>query len=287
MEKRKFGRINSKVSVIALGGAGLGEATQEESDRAFKKAMEAGVNMIDVAPSYKDAENKIAHFVKEYRDNFFLAEKTMERTKEGAKKELEESLKRLGTDHFDLYQFHAVKTFTELGTIFGKGGAMEAFQEAKEQGIIKYIGLTGHDNIQIHLKALEVYDFDVLLLPVNITSIITPHPVNDYRAVLEQAVKKNVGITAIKAIQERRWREGEKKYSCWYKPFEDQEAITDTVHYTLSQEGVTTYSLAGDTRLWDMILEAGKTFKKLDKTAQDDLVKKYSQLQTAPLFPKM
>ena len=224
--------------------------------------------------------------IKEYRDDFFLAEKTMERTKGGAQKELEESLKRLGTDHFDLYQFHAVKTFDELNIIFGKGGAMEAFQEAKNQGIIDFIGLTGHDDIRIHLKALELYDFDVLLLPINITSIITPDPVNSFKLVLDQAIQKNIGITAIKAIQKGRWK-GEQKYSCWYEPFDYQEAITDTIHFTLSQEGVTTYSLAGEIKLWDMMLEAGKSYKKIDKSAQDNLVEKYRLLNTMPLFPEM
>ena len=241
--------------------------------------------MIDVAPSYKDAELKIAHWVKEYRDNFFLAEKTMERTKEGAKKELEESLKRLGTDHFDLYQFHAVKTFEELDKIFGKGGAMEAFQEAKESGIIKYIGLTGHDDIRIHQKALKLYDFDTLLLPVNITSIIAPDPVNDFRTVLKEAIKKDVGITAIKVIQKGRWKDNNKKYHTWYEPFDYQEAITDTINYSLSQKGVTTYSLAGETTLWDMMLEAGKNYSKLNEEEMKKLVEKYSKKQTAPLFP--
>lgn len=286
MEKRKFGKTNEEVTILAIGGAGLGETSQEEADKAFKKALDSGINMIDVAPSYGDAENKIAHWIKEYREDFFLAEKTMERTKKGAERELHESLKRLGTDHFDLYQFHAVKTFDELDTIFGKGGAMEAFQEAKEQGIIKSIGLTGHDNVQIHQKALELYDFDVMLLPVNITSVITPDPVNNYKMVLEQAIKKDVGITAIKAIQKGRWK-GEKKYACWYEPFDYQEAITDTIHFTLSQEGVTTYSLAGETKLWDMMLDAGKTFKKLDKKAQEELIEKYTKMNTIPLFPEM
>ena len=286
MEKRRFGKTNHEVTILTIGGAGLGEVSQELADQSFKKGLDAGINMVDIAPSYGDAENKVAHWIKEYRDNFFLAEKTMERTKEGAKKELEASLKRLGTDHFDLYQFHAVKTFDELDIIFGKNGAMEAFQEAKEAGIIKYIGLTGHDDIRIHLKALELFDFDVLLLPVNITSNITPDPVNNYWNVLEQAVKKDVGITAIKAIQKGRWK-GEQKYHTWYEPFDYQEAITDTINFTLSQEGVTTYSLAGEPTLWDMMLEAGKTFKKLSKDEQEGLIKKYSKLNTIPLFPEM
>ncbi len=288
MEKRKFGKTNANVSVLALGGFGPGveEVTQKEADIYFKKALDAGINMIDIAPSYGNAETKVTNFMKEYRDNFFIAEKTMERTKEGAEKELQQSLKNLATDHFDCYQFHAVKSLEELDTIFGPNGAMEAFQEAKESGIIKYIGLTGHDDIRIHKKALELFDFDVLLLPVNMTSIISPDPVNDYRSVLKETIKKDVGITAIKAIQRGRWK-GKPKYHTWYEPFDDAASIQDAINFTLSQKGVTTYSMAGDIRLWDYMLDAGKNFTLLNDLEQEKLIEKYSKLHTAPLFPEI
>lgn len=285
MEKRKFGRMNKEVTILTIGGAGLGEVDQEEVDRSFKKALDVGINMIDVAPSYGDAETKLHKWVKEYRDQFFLAEKTMERTKEGAQKELENTLKTLGTDHIDLYQFHAVKSIEELHSIFGKGGAIETFLEAKEQGIIDYIGLTGHDNVQVHFKALELFDFDSLLLPVNITSMIQPDPVNDFNSVLQKAVEKHIGIIAIKAIQKRRWQ-GPQTYNTWYEPFDTKEEISEAITFTLSQEGVTTYSLAGETKLWDMMLEAGKNYKKIDKKTQKDLIEKYATQETQPLFPE-
>lgn len=284
MEQRVFGRTNKKVSILTIGGFGLGNVSQEKVDLNFKKAMDAGINMIDIAPSYGNSEINISSWVKKYRNKFFLAEKTTQRTKEGAKEELEQSLKNLGTDHFDLYQFHAVKSVDELQTIFGKNGAMETFLEARDAGIIKYIGLTGHNDIRIHLRALEMFDFDVLLLPVNITSIISPDPVNNFKLVLKEAVDRNIGITAIKAIQKSRWT-GEKKYETWYEPFDDQESINETIQFTLSQEGVTTYSLAGDTKLWDYMLTAGKNFKQLTDNEQKDLIEKYRALNTIPLFP--
>ena len=286
MEKRRFGKTNAKVTVLTLGGFGIGadNVSQADCDTYFKKAVAAGINMIDIAPSYGQAETNVTKLMKEYRDNFFVAEKTMERTKEGAQKELQQSLKNLATDHFELYQFHAVKSLEELDTIFGPKGAMEAFQEAKEAGIIKYIGLTGHDDIRIHKKALELFDFDVLLLPVNMTSIISPDPVNDYRSVLKETLKKDVGITAIKAIQKGRWK-GEAKYNTWYEPFDDAKSIQDAINFTLSQKGVTTYSMAGDIRLWDYMLDAGKNFTLLNASEQDKLIEKYSKLHTAPLFP--
>ena len=284
MEKRRFGKTNQNVSVLTLGGFALGFIEQDLVDTYFKKAMDAGINMIDIAPSYGKAELNVSNLVKEYRDNFFIAEKTMERTKEGAKRELEQSLKNLQTDHFDLYQFHAVKSVHELNIIFGENGAMETFQEAKNNGIIKYIGLTGHEDIRVHFKALELYEFDVLLLPVNMTSRINPDPVNDYQKVLKEAVKKDVGITAIKAIQKGRWK-GEPKYNTWYEPFDDQESIQDAINFTLSQKGVTTYSMAGESKLWDYMLHAGQNYSKLDLNGQKRLLEKYSKKHTTPLFP--
>lgn len=284
MEQRIFGRTNKKVTILTMGGFGLGYISQEEADKYFKKGLDVGINMIDVAPSYGEAESRISSWVKKYRDKFFISEKTQERSKEGAKRELEQSLKTLGTDYFDLYQLHGVQSTDELNKIFGKGGAMEAFLEARDAGMIKFIGLSGHNDIRIHLKALELFDFDSLLLPVNITSIISPDPVNNFRLVLKEALDRNVGIIAIKAIQKARWT-GDKKYKTWYKPFDDQESISDTIRFTLSQEGVTTYSLAGDTKLWDFMLQAGKNFSKLNVDEQEVLIEKYRTKNTIPLFP--
>jgi predicted aldo/keto reductase-like oxidoreductase len=286
MQKRRFGKTNYDVTILSLGGCGLGVVSQSVADEAFKMALDSGINMIDVAPSYGHAEENLAKWVKEYRNQFFLAEKTMERTKEGAEKELLSSINKLGTDHFDLYQFHAVKSVNELDKIFSKGGAIEAFKEARDAGIIKYIGLTGHDDIRVHLKALNMFDFDTLLVPVNITSAVKPDKVNDYNKVLKEALERDVGITAIKSIQKQRWQ-GEQKYSTWYDPFDDQESITDLVHYTLSQEGVSTYSLPCETKLWEMVLNAGNNFEHLDKQMQDQLIQKYSKKSVVPLFPEM
>jgi aryl-alcohol dehydrogenase-like predicted oxidoreductase len=286
MEKRKFGKMNHEVTILTLGGAGLGNLSQETADIFIKQALDANLNMIDVAPSYGNAEERLSKWVKEYREDIFLSEKTQERTKKGAKNELESSLKILGTDYFDLYQFHAVKSMEELNIIFGKGGTMETFLEAKESGIIKNIGLTGHHDIQVHLEAMKRFDFDSLLLPINITSNISPDPVNDYNLVLKKALAKNIGIIAIKAIQKNRWR-GNQKYNTWYEPFDDQESITDSINFTLSQEGVTTYAIAGETKLWNYILKAGKEYSKLNKEEQQKLINKYSKKSTSPLFPTL
>ena len=188
MKYRIFGKTGVKVSILALGGCGVGYVDQEEADIAIQLAIDNGINMIDVAPTYGQAELRLSKWIQQYRKDFFLAEKTLKRTKKSAERQLKRSLQRLGTDNFDLYQFHSVSNFNELDQILSKDGAMEAFRDAKESEIIKYIGITGHENMQVLKKALEISDdIDTVLLPVYLGSALNFHPVNDFRPVLEIA----------------------------------------------------------------------------------------------------
>ncbi len=294
MEKRQFGKTGYQASVLTLGGCALGwlheqeeslERAQEVADSAVKLALDAGINIIDVAPSYGEAEVRLYPWIQKYRNKLFLADKTMERTKEGAWKELQRSLKRLGTDTFDLYQFHAVKDMNELNTILGKGGALEAVKDAKETGLIKYIGITGHDDARVLINAIERFDdFATVLFPVNVASKVQSHVVNDYSPLLKLAQKRDIGVTAIKAILKRRWV-GEEKYHTWYEPLEEETWIKRTVWFTLSQEGVTTYSLPCDLRLWPKVIEAGKQFRGLSTTEQENIIQEAKDAQITPLFP--
>ena len=216
MEKRLFGKTGYQASILTLGGCSLGwlheqenniEKAQEIADNAIEQAINADINIIDVAPSYGDAELRLRPWIKKYRNKVFLAEKTMERTRNGAGRELQESLKRLGTEYMDLYQFHAVKNMEDLNTIFGKDGALEVVKEAKETGIVKNIGITRHDDIQVLINAIEHFDdFSTVLCPVNIASMTDLHEINDYRPLLEIAQQLGIGVTAIKAIVKRRWQ---------------------------------------------------------------------------------
>ncbi len=293
MELRQFGRTGHKVSILTLGGCALGwlheqapKNAQEQADRAIEEVIKRGINIIDVAPSYGEAEVRLHSWIPRIREKIFLAEKTMERTKEGAWNELHRSLERLGTSYFDLYQFHAVSSMDELDQILGKDGAIEAFKEAKETGLIKNIGITCHSNMKILIKALNSYeDFNTILLPVYVAAMAHPHPSNDFRPVLKLAQEKNVGVIAIKAISRRRWTFA-KKYGTWYQPLDEQIWIDDAVGYTLSQEGVTTYSLPCDLRLWPLVLEAGKKFKKLDTSGQKEIIQRAKADSFKPLFPE-
>jgi predicted aldo/keto reductase-like oxidoreductase len=286
METRIFGRTGAEVSIIALGGCGPGYVDQDDADKAIKLAIDNGVNMIDVAPTYGEAEKRLSPWVKRYRNELFLAEKTLKRKDKAALRELNRSLERLGTDHFDLYQFHAVSSMEDLNAILGENGAMKTFREAKETGIINYIGITGHNDVRVIKKALEISDdFDTVLLPVYVGALVSPHPVNDFRAVLKAAIEKNIGVTAIKSICKGRWK-GEATYNTWYEPLDSQDLIDQAVWFTLSQEGVTTYSLPCDIRLWPQVFEAVKRYKRLDQIEITEVIKNAKKNAFQPLFPE-
>lgn len=286
MENRIFGKVGVKVSIIAMGGCGIGYAEQEEADNAIKIAMDYGINMIDVAPTYGNAELRLRPWIQKYRDHFFLAEKTLKRTKKGAWRQLNRSLERLDTNYFDLYQFHAVSSIDELHQILGENGAMESFKEAKETGLIKHIGITAHHDVRVLKKALEISDeFESILLPVYVAAVANPNSVNDYKVILKLARDKNIGVTAIKAISKGRWS-NEPDYNTWYEPLDNQELIDQTVWFTLSQDGVTTYSLPCDLKLWPLVLDAAKRFQKLSEERQKEIVKIAKDNGFKPLFPE-
>ena len=167
-------------------------------------AVERGLNYVDVAPTYGEAEVRLGPLVRRYRDRLIVAEKTLERSWEGAWRELRRSLERLGCGYFDVYQLHALDTLGDLDRVFGERGAMRAILEAREQGLVKYIGITSH-NKAVLLKALERFDFDVVMTPITVGSMLYPRPENDFRPLLRVARDRGIGVIAIKAIARGRW----------------------------------------------------------------------------------
>jgi predicted aldo/keto reductase-like oxidoreductase len=287
MKTRTFGKTGAKITIATMGGCGPGYVDQEEADKAVRLAMKSGINMIDVAPTYGKAEIRFNPWIEKYRNKFFLAEKTLKRTKKGAWRQLNRSLQRLGTSYFDLYQFHSVSSIEELDQIIGEDGAMEAFKEAKETGLIKHIGITGHNDVRVLQKALELSDeFDTVLLPVNVAALVNPNPVNDFKPVLRIAQDNNIGVNAIKAIAKGRWKEA-SHYTTWYEPLDDQELVEQAVWFTLSQEGVTTYSLPCDVRLWSLVLDAIKRYRKLNEEEMREIVNIAKEKEIRPLFPEV
>ncbi len=283
--KRRLGRIDKKVSIITLGGCGVGYIPQTEADKVIESAFKHGVNMLDIAPTYGESELRLAPWMKTHRSKVFLAEKTTQRTKKEAERELHQSLERLGVDNFDLYQLHGVGTTEELDQVFGPGGAMEAFKEAQETGLVKYLGVTGHQDMRVHLEAMKRYDFDLVLLPVSLSSAAVFHPMNDYRPVLEYALEHDMGVTAIKAVCRGRWK-GERRYRTWYEPSDTPHDIQLGIDFALSQQGVTTNPTPCDHRLWELVFEAGENYHLLDADEQQAAIEYAQEKGFSPLFPE-
>jgi len=263
MLKRKMGKIGFDSSVLLFGGAKLGNVTQDEADRAIEYALEHGVNHIDTAASYGDSELRLGKRMPEIRDRVFLATKTTQRGKREAKEEILRSLERLRTDRLDLIQLHAVGTFEELERCLAEGGALEAAVEAKEEGIVRHIGITGHGHLApaVHLEALRRYAFDTVLTPFNYYLYSLPEYKIAFDALVEETKRQNAALRVIKAVAKGPWAIGAKRrFATWYEPFDSQAAIDACVHFVLSHDGVNAFASAGDIHLFPKIVAAVEKF---------------------------
>lgn len=281
MEKRRFGRTGHMSTVVIFGGFAVGQIGQDEADDAMRLVLDHGVNHIDIAPSYYDAELRAGPWIEAYRHRFFLGCKTGIRDREGAWREANESLERLRTDKFDLYQLHAVTTVEELDACFAGGGSFEALIRARDEGLTTYLGITSH-GLQapaVQMEALRRFDFDSLLLPLNFTLWARDDYRRDMQTLLQMATERDVGIMAIKAWAKRPWSEGEPHlYDTWYRPFDDQAMIEQGLNFTLSHP-VTGAISAGDANLLPMILQAAEHYQPMDEQAQEELLAKAGQYE--------
>ncbi|NIM05307.1 MAG: aldo/keto reductase [Armatimonadetes bacterium] len=259
MERRCLGETGEKLSIIGLGGVVLDGMKQEEADRVVAEAVDRGVNYFDVAPRYGSAEERLGPALKTYRDKVFLACKTAERGRENSARELEASLWYLQTDHFDLYQLHALEP-EDLDKVFSPGGAMETLLAAKEAGKIRFIGFSSH-SVEAALAALEQFSFDTVLFPVNFVCWLSGFGPQ----VVEAARAHNTARLAIKGIARSPWPEGaERKWQKeWYQPLEKQEEIELALRFTLSQDITATVG-PGEPPLFRMALEAAEKFRPLE-----------------------
>ncbi len=268
MESRKLGKTGYRSSVLALGGAALWEVTQAEADAAIEMVMEHGVNYFDVSPRYGQAELRLGPWVEKHRKEIFLACKTVDRGKAKAWDSIRRSLDRLRTDYFDLFQFHMVSDSETLNVILGPGGALEAVLEAREQGLVRHIGITGH-RPYVQIEALNRFGFDTICFPLNRMIAARPNDYSDFSFLMETAREKDVGIIAIKAIAKRPWEMGPAHmYRTWYEPFSEQADIDKGVWYTLSQ-AVSTTVMPADVRLWPAVIDAAERFRHQDIAEQE------------------
>ncbi len=242
MEKRRLGRNGHMSSVLIYGGAALSEVDQATADASIALALDAGINHFDVAANYGDAELRYGPWMNDIRDRIFLSTKTEERTKQGAAQEIQRSLERLQVDNVDLLQLHAVNNMAELDKATAAGGALEAAVEAKEQGLVKAVGITGHNHSapSTHREALRRYPFETVLTPLNYLLYSNEDYRHDYEDLVEEVQSQQAGLMIIKAIARNLWREGEQRYATWYEPFEQQEHIDAAVDFVLSRPEVRT-----------------------------------------------
>ena len=267
MEKRRLGRLEHMSSVCIYGGAALGEVSQEEADGSISFALESGINHFDTAASYGDSELRLGPWMADIRSRIFLSTKTEERSRDGARREIEASLQRLQVDSVDLIQLHAIGDLAQLDQATGRDGALGAAVQAKDEGLVGAVGITGHghDAPATHLEALRRYSFETVLTPLNYLLYGKEDYRRDYESLVEEIERQDAGLMVIKPVSRNLWREGEdQRYATWYMPFDEQPHINAAVAFVLARPEVTGFPTAGDIRLLPSIVEAAELAHSAD-----------------------
>ena len=278
-----FGRTGHESTRILFGGAALSRVTQDVADRTLDVLLQHGINHIDVAASYGDAELRVKPWLRREPGRFFLATKTDERRVDGARQDLHRSLDRLGVDHVDLWQLHNLADPIEWDIALSPGGVIEAAVEARDQGLVRFIGVTGH-GAQIaanHRRSLERFDFDSVLLPYNFVTMRLPYYAENFEALARTCAERNVAVQTIKSIALRPWRGRDHTRGTWYEPLESQADIDLAVWWVLGRPGMF-LNTAGDVDLLPLVLDAAARFEKRPADAQ--MAAMLDQAKTEPLF---
>ncbi len=279
MEKREYGNTGEQLSMIGFGGILVSKVDASEASSLVAEAVDHGINYFDVAPTYGNAQQMLGPALAPYRDDVFLACKTTQRTAAGARRELEESLQWMQTDHFDLYQMHAVNTNEDFDTVVGPGGALEVFLEAKAKGQTRYIGFSSH-SAETALRLIEAVGFDSVLFPVSWSTWLGA---GFGPQVVAAAQARGMGRLALKGMAYGKLQEGaEKKWSkCWYQPIEDPALAELALRFTLSQP-ITAALPPGEPHFFRMALDIAKRFTPV--TAAEVAELQRLAAQSTPLF---
>jgi aryl-alcohol dehydrogenase-like predicted oxidoreductase len=283
IEKLPFGRTGHPSTRTLFGAAALSSVSQSTADRTLEVLLRYGVNHIDTAASYGDAELRVAPWLKREPGHFFVATKTGARKAKEAREELHRSLERLGVDHVDLWQLHNLADPIEWDNALSPGGAIEAAVEARSQGLVRFIGVTGH-GAQIaanHRRSLERFDFDSVLLPYNFITMKLPYYAGNFNALAATCRERNVALQTIKSIAMRPWQGREHTRTTWYQPLESQSDIDLAVWWVLGRPGVF-LNTVGDVDLLPRVLDAASRFEQPpDEAAMNDLLERSTH---EPLF---
>lgn len=274
MEKRRLGRTGHHSTVVTFGTAGIGRVSQAAADKAVERILAHGVNHIDIAPSYGEAMERLAPWMPKIREGVFLGAKTRERTRAAAQRNIEDCMRRLGVESFDLFQLHSVGTMADLDAVTASGGALEALVELRERGLTKWVGLTGHgaEVPRVQLEALRRFDFDTIMFPLNATLFQNPEYRESATELLAVAAEKDVGIHTIKMLTRGGWGGRNREHATWYDPHRRQEDIDKALWWLLSQPMHTAPSV-GDVALLPRALDAAERFRPLSAAEQDAVVR--------------
>jgi aryl-alcohol dehydrogenase-like predicted oxidoreductase len=278
-----FGRTGHESTRIVFGAAALGRTPQDVADRTLEVLLRYSVNHIDTAASYGEAELRIKPWMREHRDKFFLATKTGARKSEEAREELHRSLDRMGVDQVDLWQFHNLSDPIEWDNALSPGGVIDAAVEARDAGLIRFIGVTGH-GAQIaatHRRSLARFDFDSVLLPYNFLTMESPYYAENFNALQETCRERGTAMQTIKSLALRPWSGRERTATVWYEPLSRQDQIDTAIWWALGRSGIFVNS-AGDVDLLPKVLDAASRF---EKPASDDEIRSVlEKAEGAPLF---
>ena len=278
-----FGRTGQRSTRIIFGAAALGAMRQEKADQILDLLLKYGINHIDTAASYGDSELRIGPWMAQHRERFFLASKTGDRTYAGARDSVRRSLERLRVERLDLIQLHNLVDEREWETALGPGGALEALVEARAQGLVRFIGVTGHGTrvAAMHRRSLERFPFDSVLLPYNFTMMRIPEYAADFEALLALCRERGVAVQTIKSVARRRWQDDTQRRFSWYEPLRDPDAIRRGVHFVLSRPDLFLNS-SSDATLLQHILDAAAQVSAAPSPAE--LEADVSRYAMEPLF---
>ena len=278
-----FGKTGHESSRTLFGAAALGKVSHADAERTLELLLEHGVNHIDTAASYGDSELRVASWLKRNPDTFFVATKTGQRDYKGAKEEIHRSLERLGVDSVDLIQLHNLVDVIEWEFALREDGALEAAVEARDEGLVRFIGVTGHGLTvpTMHRRSLERFTFDSVLLPYNFRQMQDEHYAREFEALAAVCAERGVAMQTIKAIALAPWDGRPQTASTWYEPLTDPADIELAVHWVLGRDGVF-LNTVGDVKLLPHVLAAAESLG--DRPADDELHALVQRRSVTPLF---
>jgi aryl-alcohol dehydrogenase-like predicted oxidoreductase len=281
IEKRPFGRTGHMSTATIFGGAALMRATQKDAERALEILLKYGVNHIDTAPRYDDSEILIGQWMARHRKDFFLATKTKMRTYDEARESIHRSLDRLKVDRIDLIQFHGLQHPDEWDTAMGPRGALEAAVEAREKGLVRFIGITGHGWMiaALHKRALKRFDFDSVLLPYNYLMHLNERYRGEFEEVVRMCRERKVAVQTIKSLARGPWGITSENRNTWYQPLEEQDDIDRAVHWVLGRSDLF-LNTVGDIDLLAKVLDAASRFAKRPAIEEMDAMMKKNKMSS-------